>query len=106
MHFAKFLMLRFSKYHYHSFQFQPDFMENVVIMGNTGYYFFNDLPKFQKKKIWHVFVKTYRTIWGWKFEKTTPPTLFIRSQPNVIRVLATIVEYRLLLLMEYRLLQF
>ena len=25
-------------------------MENVVIMGNTGYYFFNDLPKFQKKK--------------------------------------------------------
>ncbi len=40
VHFAKFLMLRFSKATPTvSIPFQPNFMEGMTIKGNTGYYF-------------------------------------------------------------------
>ena len=36
-----------------------------------------------------------RAIWGWKFQNATPTTFFIRSQPNIMRISATIIKYRL-----------
>ncbi len=36
------------------------------------------------------------TIWEWKFQTATPPTVFIRSQPNFMRTLFTMMaKYRL-----------
>ncbi len=37
------------------------------------------------------------SIWGWKFQNTIPPTVFIQCQSNFMRSLATMGEYRLLL---------
>ena len=54
------------------------------------------LPQFWSN-FTEIFVNTVvSTIWGWKFQNTTP-TVFIRCQPNFMRTLVTMGEYGLLL---------
>ncbi len=56
-------ILRFSK-HYCTFQFSSNFIQTLyrvsLSWGNTGYYFFGNLPKI--KKLWHF---SSRTIWSY-----------------------------------------
>ena len=82
-----------------SIQFQPlsSFMTNMIVMGEYSYYFFLAICKILKI-LWHfeIFLNIGPYIWGWKFQSATP-TVFIRCQPNFMRTLATMVEYRLLL---------
>ncbi len=42
--------------------------------------------------LWNI--SQHRTIWGWKFQNASP-TVFIWCQTNLMRTLATMVEYRL-----------
>ncbi len=86
VHFAKFPMFcRFSKgYSSHIFiQFQPNFMESMVIRGEIQLLLFGHLPKI--KKILHLkMILNKGPFWGQKLQKPTPSTVFIQSQANCI----------------------
>ncbi len=100
VHFATFPILRFSK-HY-SFvtvfiRIQPNFIQSIIIGANIySLLLFGDQPKV-KNYIALCNVCQYNTLGDWKFQNATPPTVFISCQPNFMRTLATMVEYRLLL---------
>ncbi len=68
-------------------------MTNMVVIRNIGYYLWRPA---KLKKMWHFdFFCEHRTICGWKFQNAMP-TVFIWSQPNVMRTLLAASDYRLL----------
>ncbi len=75
---------------------QPSFMQSIIIRGFT---FLGELPKIKNFMALWIFVSTGPCIWGWKFQNATPRTVSIRCQPNFMRTLASMVEYRLLLVL-------
>ncbi len=92
-------MLRFSKSHC-SHGFHPISTKVYGKHGNQGgiqvINFSGDLPKIKHFMApWNCC--NHRTIWGWKFQSATHPTVFIQCQSNFMRTLATMGEYRLLL---------
>ncbi len=77
-------------------QFQPKFIVSMLV--TREYRLLTFLAFCQKLKYVMVFWNFcyYRTISGWKFQNSTPPTAFIWWQPNFM-TLATMVEYGLVL---------
>ncbi len=48
--------------------------------------------------MWHFdFFLNTGVYGGWKFENASPPTVFMRSQSNLMKTMATMVDYRILL---------
>ncbi len=77
-------------------QFQPNFMESMVIRGSTGYYFFGAIFFYGILNSEHADDAGPYSPQICKFQNATP-TVFIRSQPNFMRTLSTMGECRLLL---------
>ena len=77
--------------------FQQNFMRNMLAIGNIGHSFSWRSAKNLKKimALWHFCLqKTH----GLEIKKqNTIVAVFIQSQPNLTRTLATMTEYRLLL---------
>ncbi len=68
----------------------------MVFRGGVRSYFWWSAECKKIMAVWNFC--SHRTIWGWKFQNTTPPTVFIQSHPKCMRTLITRVGgYRLLL---------
>ncbi len=92
VHCVKFPMLRFSKGHYspsfHSI-WTKLYCKYVGHGGIQAVTVFGDLPKITNSVTLWIFSQ-HRTIWGWKFQNASSPTVFIWFQPSLKRTLATI----------------
>ena len=62
-----------------------NFMESMVIRGNSGYYIWRS-AKFEKH-YGTLNISKHKTIYGWKSENATDILVFIRSHPNCINTL-------------------
>ena len=94
----KFPMLRFSKgccslnFHSISTKFYCKYVGREGIQDVTV---FGDPRNFKNLCHFEIFVN-YQTIWGWKFQNTTPSTVFIRSGPKFTINTAVIGVYKVM----------
>ncbi len=66
--------------------FPPHFITNMLVMEEYSSFHFGQ----SFTVLWHFFL-TGDHIWDWKCQNAAPPTVFIQSQPNIIRAVCVCV---------------
>ncbi len=74
-----------------SIRFHPNFMTNMIVMGEYRLLLFlGDLKNIKSFiALWNFC--QHRTVWSWKFQTATSSTVFIWFQSTFMRTLATMV---------------